>query len=112
MIISANNLVCSLVMGKHYAEAKALARKFIPRCRRALGTEADLTLALRLKYAEVLYCDENARRNDVTEAVAIIEDVVKTRRRVNGLKDPYTEEALAELKRARMTLEDVAAPAP
>lgn len=98
-----------MVTGKHYAEARVLACEIVTQCRQAIGPEHTLTLALRLKYAEALYRDENACHDD--EAVATIEDVVNTWRRVFGLKHPYTVEALRELNRARMTLEDVASPA-
>ena len=109
-LISGNNLLSSLIKSGHYAEAKALARKLISQCGQALGPGDAFTLALRQNYAEALYGDAGASRADVLQAVAILEDVVRARRRVFGNHDhPETARALVSLERARMKREDVAA---
>ena len=107
---SGNSIVCALVQQGHYAEAKTLSRKLIPQCRRALGPEDDVTLLLRCNFAEVLYSDAGASRADILEAVTILEDVARARRRVFGAHHPDTASALTDLERARMKREDVAAP--
>ena len=108
-LVSGNNLVCSLNRMGQYAEAKTLARKLVSQCRRARGPEDGLTLSLRQAYAETLYKTPTASRADVLQAVTILEDVAKTLRRVFGTHHPLTLDALADLERARMKREDVAA---
>ena len=107
---SGNGIVCALFKQGHYAAAKTLSRKLIPQCRRALGPEDDVTLLLRCNFAEVLYSDAGASRADILEAVTILEDVARARRRVLGAHHPDTASALTDLERARMKYEDVAAP--
>ena len=69
----------------------------------------DVTLLLRCNFAEVLYSDAGASRADILEAVTILEDVARVRRRVFGARHPDTVETLTDLERARMKREDVAA---
>ena len=95
---------------KLYGEARALMRKLIPQCRRALGTDHDLTLALQENYAEILFAPQNASRKDQREAVAVIADATKARRRIFGSKHPYTMNALETQESANMRLEDFDAP--
>ena len=108
-LITGLNLIYSLTLIKHYAEAKTLGRELIPRSRRALGSEDDVTLAIKENYAAVLYSDPTASRRDVAEAISVLEDSLSIRRRVLGTHHPYTLTALAYLECARMTSEDVAA---
>ena len=68
-----------------------------------------MTLNCHAAVAEALYSDAGASRADVLEAVTIIEDVVRARRRVFGNHHPETKRALAILEGARMKREDVAA---
>ena len=95
---------------KLYVEATALVRELIPPCRRVLGPDHDLTLALRQNYAEALFAPENASQDDQREAVAVLADDAKARRRIFGTNHPTTIRALQTLERARMRLEDVDAP--
>ena len=69
----------------------------------------ETTLWLRQFYADALFKGTTASRADVLEAVAILEDVVRARRRVFGNHHPETIRALAILEGARMRREDVAA---
>ena len=109
-IISGLNLAYYLYKQKLYGEARALMRKLIPQCRRALGTDHDLTLALQENYAEILFAPQNASRKDQREAVAVIADATKARRRIFGSKHPYTMNALETQESANMRLEDFDAP--
>ena len=68
-----------------------------------------MTLSLRSAYAETLYKDTTASRADILQGVALLEDVARVRRRVFGTRHPDTVETLADLERARMKREDVAA---
>jgi len=104
-----NNLAHSLIQQGQYAEAKEFAGKLIPQCRRALGSNHVMTLNCHAAFAEALYSDAGASRADVLEAVTILEDVVRARRRVFGNHHPETIRALAILEGARMKREDVAA---
>ena len=69
-----------------------------------------MTLNCHATFAEALYSDARASRGDVLQAVTILEDVVRARRRVLGKHHPETAFALTHLERARMRHEDVAAP--
>ena len=69
-----------------------------------------VTLALREKYSEILFDPEDASRDDQREAVAVIADATKARRRIFGSNHPYTLGALQTLESAKMRLEDVDAP--
>ena len=62
--------------------------------------------SFRLVYAKALYRPAGASRAEVSEAVAIFDDVLCKLRRVLGPSHPETLATLAELDRARMTLED------
>jgi len=77
--------------------------------RAALGSNHLMTLNCHAAFAEALYGDAGASRADVLQAVAILEDVARARRRVLGEHHPDTALALASLERARMRREDVAA---
>ena len=110
IFISGLNLAYYLYKQKLYGEARALMRKLIPQCRRALGTDHDLTLALQENYAEILFAPQNASRKDQREAVAVIADATKARRRIFGSKHPYTMNALETQESANMRLEDFDAP--
>ena len=79
-------------------------------CRRALGPTDHHTIVVRQTYAEALYCDARASRADILEALVLLEDVVRALRRILGKHHPDTLDALADLERARMRGEDVAAP--
>ena len=95
---------------KLYLEAKELVGELIPQCRSVLGTDHDLTLALQENYAEILFAPQNASRKDQREAVAVIADATKARRRIFGSKHPYTMNALETQESANMRLEDFDAP--
>ena len=85
-----------------------MARKLVPTCRQALGSNHAMTLNCRAAFAQALFNDPTAPRADVLEAVAILEDVRRARRRVLGKHHPDTGKTLTDLDRAQMTLEDVA----
>ena len=62
------------------------------------------------KYSEIIFSSENASQDDQREAVAVLADTTKTRRRIFGANHPYTVDALRMQERAKMRLEDVDAP--
>jgi hypothetical protein len=116
-IIDAINLSDSLCTAKLFAEARSLLRDNFPVARRTLGTDHEFTLELRTNSARAIYRDTNSSR-DVHEAVAILEDVLRTTRRVYGVQHPFFAEYRQDLEGARMRLADdesreaFAAPAP
>ena len=63
----------SLLDAKRFTEAKSLLRERLSEARRALGAEADVVLHLHWNYAATLYSDDGASRDDVIEALAILE---------------------------------------
>ena len=65
---------------------------------------------LQENYAEILFAPQNASRKDQREAVAVIADATKARRRIFGSKHPYTMNALETQESANMRLEDFDAP--
>ena len=104
-LIDAINLSESLIEAKLFEEARALVRDYIPVARRTLGTDHELTFELRTNSARAIYRDTNSSR-DVHEAVAILEDVFRTTRRVFGLQHPIFAEYRQDLENARMRLAD------
>ena len=104
-IIDADNLAGSLIEAGLFEEARALVRDYIPVARRTLGTDHELTFELRTNSARAIYRDTNSSR-DVHEAVAILEDVFRTTRRVFGLQHPIFAEYRQDLENARMRLAD------
>ena len=89
---------------KRYAEAKSLLRKTVPVARRTLGAEHDYTLNLRDIYGRCLYRDPGASRDDVAEAIEIMDDVQRRARRVFGPGHPNWNTLPQELTAAREKL--------
>ena len=100
----ANNLANSLGRLQHFEEAKSLLRKTIPVARRVLGENTDLTLRMRLVYAEALYKDASSTLDDLRESVATLEELNRTARRVLGNAHPLTTAFEGDLRAARAAL--------
>ena len=94
----------SLKDQQRFEEAKSLLRKKMPLARRTLGAEHDLTLNFRDIYAQCLYRDPGASRDDVAEAIEIFEDVQRRARRVFGAGHPNWRYLPRELTAARVKL--------
>ena len=103
-ILTASNYAVALVRLKHFEETKALMRKTIPVARRVLGDSNALTLRMRMMYAVALYRDPAATRDDLREAVAMLEDTERIARRVLGGTHPLTEGIESCLRHARAAL--------
>ena len=84
-----------------FEEAKSLLRKTIPVARRVLGENDELTLMMRMTYAEALYEDEGVTLGDLREAVKTLEDVERVARRVLGGENPTTVRIEVSLRDAR-----------
>ena len=76
----------------------------MPVARRTLGAEHDLTLNFRDIYGRCLCRDPGASRDDVAEAIEIMEDVQRRVRRVFGPGHPNWEALPHELRAAREKL--------
>ena len=79
-------------------------RKTIPVARRILGENDETTLRMRTNYARVLYRDDDATRDDLREAVRLLEDVARIVRRVLGGAHPLTTVIEVALQNARTTI--------
>ena len=99
-----NNYASSLKSLGRFEEAKSLLRKSIPVARRVLGVGHTVTLRLRWICAEALYLDTDATLDDLREAVAALEDVERTARRVFGGAHPLTGSIEGDVRKARAAL--------
>jgi len=89
---------------ERFEEAKSISRRSIPVAIRVLGENHDLTLKLKLLYAQLLYKDDGATLDDLHEAVAALEEIAPTARRVFGGAHPTTIWVEAALENARAAL--------
>ena len=103
-LISVNNLAATLFKLKRFEEAKSLLRKIMPVARRVLGENYELTIAMRMSYAQSLYNDEGATLDDLREAVTTLEENERIARRVFGGAHPLTMQMEHDLKKARAKL--------
>ena len=101
---TATNYAACLNALKRFGEAKRLLREVIPVARRVLGDSDDLTLTLRVNYAQTLQKDDGATLDDVREAVTTLEDTERIARRVLGGTHPFTMKFEDELRKARAAL--------
>ena len=93
-------------------EARSLLRKTIPKARHVLGESNELTLKMRLIYAQTLYGDEDATLSDLREAVETLEELAQIARRVLGGAHPITVGVETCLRRARAALRARETPPP
>ena len=80
-----------------------MLREQIPNMRQ-LGPDHHKTLSLRHLLAMCLFDDKNATGADLKEALAILEDVERRRRRVLGNSHPTTKDTRATLEIMRRHL--------
>ena len=88
---AAINYATSLINLERFEEAQGILRSTVPVARRVLGDSNDTTLKMRSVYADALYFDEGATRDDLREAVETLEDAGQIARRVLGDAHPHTE---------------------
>ena len=89
-MIEANNYSLLLLNLKRFEEAKAFMRNTIPMARRVLGEGHDLPLTMQSLYATALCDDPGATLDDLRDAVATLEEIRPTARRVLGGAHPTT----------------------
>ena len=85
------------------AESKSLFREALS-LSTALGPENEVSLSVRAMYAQELVFDKTRSREDLEEAVKLLEDVHRIARRVLGPTHPHTLGHLGMLKQARFEL--------
>ena len=98
------NLSWSLKETGRYTEAKSFLRKQLPKARRALGVDHDTVIRFRYLYADTLRLDGDASREDLVEAVTLLEELSRTTRRIYGTSHPLANDIRNTLGWARETL--------
>ena len=105
-LVSAVNLASALVDNlRQFDEAKAFLRDRIPEAIRTLGKDHDITFRLQRMYAQCFYQNDGASREDVTAAVASLEDLNRRQTRIYGASHPQTSATRGRLAEARAKLE-------
>ena len=102
----------NLLQLERFEEVKSLSRKTIPVARRFLGDSHDITFRLRWNYVKSLYKDSGATLDELREAVATLEEIEPTARRVMGGANPLTGQIGEALRNARATLRARETPSP
>ena len=101
---AANNYVTSLRRLNRFEEAKSLLLKLIPVALRVLEHNHTTLLTLKWNYATALWMDAKATLDDLREAVATLEDIIRIARRVFGGEHPHTNQMMIDLKKSRAVL--------
>ena len=99
--IAADNYALSLLGLRRFEEAKSLMRKTLPLARRVLGESHDLTIRVVRSYARALYEDGDATLDDLREAVATLEEIEQTARRVLGGAHPLVRSLEGSMRLSR-----------
>ena len=89
---------------KRFGDAKAFLLDRIPEAIRALGKDHDLAFKMQRMYARCLYKNDGASLEDITAAVATLEDIDRLMTRVYGASHPQTGATRAHLAAARAKL--------
>ena len=100
----AMNYASGLCNLERFEEANSLLQRSIPVAMRVLGESDDITLRLKVIYAQMLYKHDGATLDHLHVAVAGLEKLVPTARRVFGGAHPTTMWVEAALENARATL--------
>ena len=103
--MSAVNLAASLVDTlQQFDEARTFLRDRIPEAVRALGKDHGTTLRLERMHAQCLYRNDGASLDDITTAIATLEDLDRRQTRTFGASHPQTCSTRCHLKRALLAL--------
>ena len=104
-LLTAANLASTLVDDlEQFDEARAFLRDRIPEAIRVLGKDHDLTFKLQRIYAQCLYENDGASLEDITAAVATLEDLDRRQTRIFGAAHPQTNTTRFFLAEAREKL--------
>ena len=86
---------------QQFDEARAFLRDRIPEATRALGKDHDITFKLQRMYAQCLYENDCASRDEVTAAIAQLEDLDRRMTRTYGTAHLQTNTTRRFLEQAR-----------
>ena len=87
-----------------FDEAKAFLLDRIPEAIRALGKNHEITFKMQRMYAQCLYQNPDASQDDVTAAIAQLEDLDRRMTRTYGTAHPQTGHTRCRLAGAREKL--------
>ena len=103
-LVIALNYASNLSNVGRFEEARSLLRKNIPVAQRVLGENHEFALRMRAYYAGASHMDACATLGDLRKAVATLEELVSTTRRVFGGAHPLAMNFEESLRRARAAL--------
>ena len=103
-LLAASNYATSLRDIERFEDAKSVIRNVMPVAQRVLGGSDELTLRMRLNYAQMVCNDVNATLKNLNEAVDTLEEIEPTVRRVFGISHPFTAMVEQTLQWSRATL--------
>ena len=89
---------------QQFDEARAFLRDRIPEAMRVLGKGHDLTFKLQRMDAQCLFQNDGASLDDITTAIATLEDLDRRQTRTFGASHPQTCSTRCHLKRALLAL--------
>jgi len=98
------NYAGSFVRLRRFGEAKSLLCKTIPVVRRVMRDSSEVSIRMRVLYAQALYIDASATLDDIREAATTLEEIEQTARRVLGGAHPLTSRIEAALRDAQAAL--------
>ena len=94
---------CLIALGQ-FDEAKAFLLERIPEVERVCGNDDGILLRSQGMYAHCLCENDNASRDDLTEAIAMLEDLDRKMTRIYGNVHPHAEYNRRCIKHAREKL--------
>ena len=104
-LATAGNLASSLVEDlEQFDEARAFLQDRIPEAIRVCGKDHDITFKMQRMYAQCLYQNADASQDDVTAAIAQLEDLDRRMTRTYGAAHPQTGSTRTRLEAARKKL--------
>ena len=89
---------------QQFDEARAFLRDRIPEAIQFLGKDHDLAFKMQRIYAQCLYKNDGASLEDITAAVATLEDLDRRQTRIYGAAHPQTGSTRRRLAEAREKL--------
>ena len=98
------NLSWSLNETGRYTEAKSFLREQLPKARRVLGVDHEIVIQMRWQHADALRLSDGASREDVVEAVTLLEELSRTTQRIYGTSHPLATNICITLGLALETL--------
>ena len=104
LFIDVLNLSWSLNETGRYTEAKSFLREQLPKARRVLGVDHDTVIQMRWQHAETLRLDGDASREDLVEAVTVLEELSRKTQRIYGTSHPLPTDIRTTLGLARKKL--------